>query len=168
MIRKLLLSLAVTAFIATISCNKKSLVQQPSDSQGKYRNLSLELENSSHSVNKGNNTDISTVTSSLSTEPTIAPHEIKTMEHKSLEKTLKKEDFTSSKSASKVEKNQKLKRFEKMKTMIAKKSGLNQNIKIGIILLLVGLIVSYFVGYIGGIVSLVGLIFLVIGLLEIL
>lgn len=177
-ISKTVMLFTLSVALISTSCQKSNISVSNEKYQQEMRRNSLEIENSGISAKYVNENGIEAPTDlSVSTDNTVASSVVLAT---AVALTLKSIAINNSKSVTaKNRVNQsniqqkKISKFEVLKSIAKSRSSLNSNLKIGIVLLLVGILLSaiFFVGllaFVGGIAALIGVIFIIIGLLEIL
>lgn len=176
-ISKTVMLFTLSVALISTSCQKSNISVSNEKYQQEMRRNSLEIENSGISAKYVNENGIEAPKDlSVSTDNTVASSVVLAT---AVALTLKSIAINNSKSVTaKNRVNQsniqqkKISKFEVLKSIAKSRSSLNSNLKIGIVLLLVGILLSAVLGgplaFVGGIVALIGVIFIIIGLLEIL
>jgi hypothetical protein len=174
---KLNIGILAFAIVTLVGCAKKDTAVSSNNSAYELqRKRSLELENP---IPAGAlKTEDLTIESNAEAAPVGASDKIVTKTAPIGRDYTSKEVKESKKMQAKVDKVRKMveKRSIKLKEKItARGGGLNQNLKIGLILILVGILIAvllgslingYVFGAIGTIVAVIGIVFLILGLLE--
>lgn len=167
-------ALSLLLFTLLIGCARK---QSSVSSYELQRERSLELEN--YNAGRGPVTDELTAEAGIGEATPVIPSDDKVQkETPSIVGTpYAPKTYKESKTQAKIEKLKKSinKKTTKLKQGIAKGNGMNYNVRIGLILILVGALIAIVLGSvfsssvfysIGTIVAVIGIVFLILGLLQ--
>lgn len=174
---KLNVSIMTLLIAALFGCAKRDNAVSSNYELQKQR--SLEIENST-STGKSQNDNLETVASVEEAQPVISSDaNILLSAPSKVESANANNNTKSIKAQAKIEKLKKIieKKTIKIQNKIekSKASGLNSNLKLGLILILVGILIAvllgglingYVFGAIGTIIAVIGIVFLILGLLE--
>jgi len=176
-ISKTVMLFTLSVALISTSCQKSNISVSNEKYQQEMRRNSLEIENSGISAKYVNENGIEAPTNlSVSTDNTVASSVVLATAVALTSKSIAINNSKSVTAKNRVNQSniqqKKISKFEVLKSIAKSRSSLNSNLKIGIVLLLVGILLSAVLGgplaFIGGTVALIGVIFIIIGLLEIL
>jgi hypothetical protein len=160
----------IVSLIFVAACARKQQSLGLNKHQQELEKLSKEIENTPVFSNTHSEKTMEILAEESTQESKIASKAIAQSISKDKPSLASSSFNTEQAKIAKSEMKTQVKKKSVLKLLEKSRSGVNQFIKIGIILLLVGLVISIIpllgFSFIGGIVALVGLIFLILGLIE--